>query len=165
MDTVERLAREVYDDMVENEAPAEQISEYVDNVVPSMTTTLFRLVVEDNTLAFLDYEGDGDTTPFNALAGALHQAIEAEVHKLRAADDEDVAEALAEEDDDGIEVNITAVFADEGSIVVFKATQASDGAEILIAVDHRMAQAIAQGLDEGEQIQVEVAPWQIVGGA
>lgn len=166
MDTIERLAREVYDEMKDEEASAEQTSEYVDSVVPAMTTTLFQMVVEDNSLAFLDYEGEADT-PFAALAGALFQAIEAEVHKLRAADPEveDEEDEEDEDEDGGIEVNITALFADQGSIVVFKASRASDGAEILIAADHRMAQDIVNALEHGEHVQVEVAPWQIVGGS
>ena len=73
-DTVQRLAQEVYEEMVDEGAGLDVLHEYVDGVVPAMTTTLFQLVVDDNSLAFLSFEGEADS-PFAALSGALYEAV------------------------------------------------------------------------------------------
>lgn len=73
--TVNRLAREVFDEMNDDAASIELVHEYVEKVVPTRTTELFQMVVDDNSLAFLDLEYEVDS-PFQALSGALTAAIE-----------------------------------------------------------------------------------------
>lgn len=50
------------------------ISQAAYAVVPSMTTTLFAMVVADNSLAFLDCDGQ-PIDPFSALSEAIGQAV------------------------------------------------------------------------------------------
>lgn len=171
MDTIERLAQEVHNDMQAEDAPVEHMSEYVDNVVPSITTVLFQMVVEDNSLAFLDYDGEADT-PFAALAGALHQAITTEIHKLRG--EEQFADEDEDEDDGRTVIRITGVrpFGLFDTIIVFEAevlesaeTLNATGRKVTIGVDHRPAREIREALAAGEDVVTTVEPWQIVGGS
>jgi hypothetical protein len=66
---------------------------------------------------------------------------------------------------------IEALHRDEGTVVLFEGhadPQPGEGGDVplgkvLIAVDHRMAQAIVNALWDGEPVIVEVEDWQIVG--
>lgn len=97
--TIDRLADEAWPDVKEYIDGAsfaltedEAIRHAADSVVSGVTTELFSLVVADNALAFLDYEGEADD-PFNALRGAIVQAVEAALYERYEA-------ATEEEDDD-----------------------------------------------------------------
>lgn len=111
--TIQRFAREALDgldlDDVRDGSPHrdDYIRTAADGEVTSMTTDLFQLVVDDNALAFLDYEGDGEPDPFNCLRAAILDAVEVELRELieqrlndeaHDADDQldDIADGLAE---------------------------------------------------------------------
>lgn len=78
--TIERLAADAFEglDLDDVKPDAEHRDEYlrtaVDGQVSPMTTELFSLVVNDNALAFLDYEGDA-SDPFTCLRGAIFDAV------------------------------------------------------------------------------------------
>lgn len=48
-----------------------------------------------------------------------------------------------------------------GSVVTFRARDEA-GAPVLVAVDHRMARAITEALEDGP-VDVRCEPWQLVG--
>jgi len=60
---------------------------------------------------------------------------------------------------------VEAVHSDQGTIVVFEGWlfNREDTTTYLVAVDHRMAQAIVDDLGDGEPVIVEAEDWQIVG--
>jgi hypothetical protein len=66
------LAEWLEDEHTEDETK-DRIHEIASSVVPAMTTMLFQMVVDDNSLAFLDV--DHADTPFEALSHALHDEI------------------------------------------------------------------------------------------
>lgn len=53
------------------------IDEFVTAEVPVMTTSLFQLVIDDNTIAFLGCDDNAEPPehPFAALSGAVHQRV------------------------------------------------------------------------------------------
>lgn len=63
-----------------------------------------------------------------------------------------------------MEVTVTEIVRDEGSVVLFRGLT-DDGAAVVFAADHRPAQAIVNALIEGDGDDVVcfVEPWQIVG--
>lgn len=64
-----------------------------------------------------------------------------------------------------MELFVTAVLRDEGSIVVFSGitTESDTLRTVSFAVDHRMAQPIADALSSGEDVYVDVEHWQVIG--
>lgn len=63
-------------------------------------------------------------------------------------------------------VNVTEVVDDQGSIVLFGGTLTEDGRYVVFAVDHRMAQGLADALftgEYGEAPLAEVESWQVIG--
>lgn len=73
---------------------------------------------------------------------------------------------------DLLTVLIDGVDRDEGTIVVFTGTIVAGGASaplyqhqrVRVAVDHRMAQPIADALADGDAPYVSAESWQITGG-
>lgn len=64
---------------------------------------------------------------------------------------------------DLIEVTVTGLVRDEGSVVLFSGiTNDDDSREITFAVDHRAAQGCVDALAEGD-VTAYVEAWQIVG--
>ena len=57
-------------------------------------------------------------------------------------------------------VTVTAPDTTEGTVVTFHARD-DDGTPVLVAVDHRMARAIAEALEDGP-VDVRVEPWQLL---
>lgn len=91
--TIEKLAQEAFEALDGAHDDDERIRLAVGEQVPATTSVLFQMVVDDNALAFLDIDGEYDS-PFTALAGAIFEAIEAELRDLigqaeRDAEDED----------------------------------------------------------------------------
>jgi hypothetical protein len=64
----------------------------------------------------------------------------------------------------GMELCVTDIVRDEGSIVVLQGI-ATDGTDRVVnfAADHRPAQDIMDAIASGNDVYVEVEPWQIVG--
>jgi hypothetical protein len=62
-------------------------------------------------------------------------------------------------------VELHSVVADEGTVVVFGGLlcESEDLVAVTVAVDHRMAQPIADALSAGIQPVVEAESWQILG--
>jgi hypothetical protein len=62
-------------------------------------------------------------------------------------------------------VEVQSIVADEGTVVVFGGflSESEDFVAVAVAVDHRMAQPIADALAEGLQPVVEAEGWQILG--
>ena len=96
--TIERLAQSAFEE-IDLDDLAPPFSELADGEVTSMTTELFAMVVADNALGFLDYEGDAEPDPFTCLRSAIVAAVEvrltelvSEVREARAEDEE--AEAV-----------------------------------------------------------------------
>ncbi len=79
MTTVQKLALQVFEEWVDADRPDAQvfIAAASADAVPVMTTMLFQMVVDDNTLAFLDSPYD-ESEPFRVL----HSAIVDEVERL-----------------------------------------------------------------------------------
>lgn len=79
--TVQEIAAEIVQEWHDegrtgdSQDAVEFVAERAADAVPVMTTVLFQMVVEDNTLAFLDSPEDSGE-PFRALAGAIGQEIE-----------------------------------------------------------------------------------------
>ena len=69
---VAELAQEVFEDWKEAGEPSRDsfLDENADQSVPCMTTELFQMVVDDNSLAFLDAPSD-ESEPFRVLASAI----------------------------------------------------------------------------------------------
>ena len=64
-----------------------------------------------------------------------------------------------------MEVTVTEIVRDEGSIVLFRGLT-DDGTAVVFAVDHRPAQALVDGmLNDEEDVIAFVEAWQIVGSA
>lgn len=62
------------------------------------------------------------------------------------------------------ELTVTRLVRDEGTVVVFEGSDNNaDGRLICFAADHRPAQDIVWALEAGEDVQVVVEPWQLVG--
>jgi hypothetical protein len=59
------------------------------------------------------------------------------------------------------EINLHAVNRDEGTIVVFNGTNTATGEEVLVVLDHSVAQPIVEVL-QSEDVIVEVETWQLV---
>jgi hypothetical protein len=96
--SIQQICNEAITEVVEwlDDHPGEDpeghaIAEIVGSHVPTMTTTLFQLVVDDNALGFEDVEVADDTTPFNVLFEAVRQRIEEAVreHLENREDDDD----------------------------------------------------------------------------
>lgn len=58
-------------------------------------------------------------------------------------------------------ITITGLVSNQGTIVVFEG-ETDDGVIVQFGVDWRPARDIAQALEEGEIIEVDVADWQIL---
>lgn len=82
--TIRRLAQEAWDEITDEtgDTDDEALRIAADEQVTSMTTLLFQLVVEDNALGFLEYDGEA-TNPFDVLRGAIVEAVEDELRELR----------------------------------------------------------------------------------
>lgn len=64
-----------------------------------------------------------------------------------------------------MEVTVTEIVRDEGSIVLFRGVT-DDGSAVVFACDHRPAQDIVNALIEGdEDVTCFIEDWQIVGAA
>jgi len=63
------------------------------------------------------------------------------------------------------EIEITGIDRDEGSVVVFIGTMIETGTPVLVAVDHRPAQDIAEALSWGDAPIVLAPSWAILGGS
>lgn len=63
-----------------------------------------------------------------------------------------------------MEVTVTQILRDEGSLVLFRGLT-DDGAAVVFAVDHRAAQGLVDGMLNDEDVIAFVEPWQIVGAA
>jgi len=61
-----------------------------------------------------------------------------------------------------VEVTVTEIVRDEGSIVLFRGLT-EDGAAVTFAADHRPAQELINGLLNDEEVIAIVDPWQIIG--
>jgi hypothetical protein len=70
--TIERLIADAIADF--DTEPYEAADRFAAEAVPTMTTTLFQLVVLDNSLAFEESGADSDE-PFAVLAGAVERRI------------------------------------------------------------------------------------------
>ena len=70
-------------------------------------------------------------------------------------------------DEDLIEITVTGIERDEGSVVIFRGfhddSPHADETEIRFACDHGPAQAIADALAADEWPLVHVADWQVIG--
>lgn len=74
-DAVEEATAWLDDNPSATESAREQaLDEIITSNVPVMTTVLFQLVVDDNSLAFEDLERENDT-PFTALQEAVERRI------------------------------------------------------------------------------------------
>lgn len=61
-----------------------------------------------------------------------------------------------------MEVTVTEIVRDEGSIVLFSGLT-DDGGAVVFACDHRPAQALINGMLNDEEVVAFVDDWQIVG--
>lgn len=61
-----------------------------------------------------------------------------------------------------MEVTVTEIVRDEGSVVLFRGLT-DDGAAVVFAVDHRPAQELMNGMLNDEEVVAIVESWQIVG--
>lgn len=62
------------------------------------------------------------------------------------------------------EVSVTDILRDEGTVVVFSGITNDDASrEVTFALSHRYAQAIANALASGFDVNVELEGWQILG--
>ena len=61
-----------------------------------------------------------------------------------------------------IEIEVTGIDRDEGSVVVFIGTVTETGMPVLFAVDHRPAQDIAEALSWGERPLALVPEWAVL---
>lgn len=59
-------------------------------------------------------------------------------------------------------INLTQLVRDEGSVVVFEGLD-EEGALVTFAVDHHIAQDLVNLLEAGEDPEVEVPEWSILG--
>jgi hypothetical protein len=59
-------------------------------------------------------------------------------------------------------MRIERVFRNEGTVVLLEAVT-DEGERMVIAADHRPAMAIAEALENKEEVRVEVEPWQVLG--
>lgn len=76
--TLASLVEEVVEDWNDNDRPTpatEFVSAAAQEAVPVMTTELFKMVVDDNSLAFLDSSFEG-REPFAVLATAIAGEVE-----------------------------------------------------------------------------------------
>ena len=81
---IEESQSDVVEWMEDNDAPItdDVLDSLVGENIPTMTSALFALVVEDdNSLAFVDVETDTDTTPFNVLFEAVRIHVREAVQK------------------------------------------------------------------------------------
>jgi hypothetical protein len=62
-----------------------------------------------------------------------------------------------------MEIEVTQIVRDEGSIVLFQGTSLEDGRVVTFAADHRPAQELINGMLNDEEIIAFVEPWQVVG--
>ena len=62
---------------------------------------------------------------------------------------------------DTLEITVDQLLSDEGSVVVFGGTTES-GRYVTFAVDHRMAEPLAQAVVMDEEAIAEIEPWQIL---
>lgn len=56
---------------------------------------------------------------------------------------------------------VDSILADEGSVVLFGATDS--GRAVTFAVDHRYAEDLARAVMLDEYPEVEIEPWQVIG--
>lgn len=61
-----------------------------------------------------------------------------------------------------MEVTVTEIVRDEGSVVLFRGLT-DDGTAVVFACDHRPAQELLNGLLNDEEVVAFVDTWQIVG--
>lgn len=61
-----------------------------------------------------------------------------------------------------MEITVTDIVRDEGSVVVFLGMP-WEGPPITFAVDHRPAQELINGMLNGEDVIALIEPWQVVG--
>lgn len=90
MPTLRQLTTDAEADLIEwlddnPDADASAIATFIDETateaVPVMTTTLFQMVVDDNSLAFIDAETDS-SEPFTCLSAAIRSEIEKHLTKF-----------------------------------------------------------------------------------
>ena len=62
-----------------------------------------------------------------------------------------------------MEVEVTQIVRDEGSVVVFMGTSLEDGRPVTFAADHRPARELINGLCNDEEVVAIVESWQVIG--
>ena len=62
-----------------------------------------------------------------------------------------------------MEVEVTQIVRDEGSVVVFQGESLEDGRTVTFAVDHRPAQELVNGMLNDEEVIALVDSWQVIG--
>jgi hypothetical protein len=86
--TIQGLVDQVLEDCAEYDGETDYtiVKSFVGDTVPSMTTVLFSMVVQDNSLAFLPIDAEAPD-PFSALSWAIGDEVlrrcEAELEKTR----------------------------------------------------------------------------------
>lgn len=62
-----------------------------------------------------------------------------------------------------MEIEVTQIVKDAGSVVIFQGTSLEDGSVVTFAADHRPAQELINGMLNDEEVIALVEPWQVVG--
>lgn len=60
-------------------------------------------------------------------------------------------------------LTVTEPVEDQGTVVVFDGIESETDLVFTFAVDHRCAQALVEGLCDGEDVEVEIEAWQVIG--
>lgn len=125
------------------------VAEAAAEAVPSMTTMLFQMVVDDNSLAFLEAKIDGGE-PFTVLASAIGAAIERRALELI-------------RDERSLNIRADRLVAGDGSVWVFSGVDTVDGDRVAFAADHRPAADVFAVIEAEGSADCEVEPWAILG--
>lgn len=60
-------------------------------------------------------------------------------------------------------LTVTRPVSDQGSVVVFEGIEVETDLCFTFAVDHRLAQALVDGLEGGDDVEVDIERWQVLG--
>lgn len=104
--TIDRLASKLWDELSDpngdygfphpSHVDDDAIREAADAEISATTTVLFQMVVDDNALAFLDYDLEAENA-FDLLRGAIIQAVEQALYEKREEAKEYFEEDMAEQ--------------------------------------------------------------------
>ena len=61
-----------------------------------------------------------------------------------------------------MDIIVTGLVADEGTVVVFEGDDQTSGVTVVFAVDHRPARDIVTALNSGEQPLAVIESWQVI---